>query len=76
MATWEDLDNEFGSEKEEAEDEENVARGLVATVTSEAESDSKSEDENEICLRAKEKQRSLVQELLITPLSLLIMCGW
>ena len=36
MATWEDLDSESGSEKEEAEDEANVARGLVATVTSEA----------------------------------------
>jgi len=39
MATWEDLDSEFGSEKEEAEEEANVAMGLVATVTSEAELD-------------------------------------
>jgi len=34
MATWEDLDSESGSEKEEAEDEANVAVGLVATLTS------------------------------------------
>jgi hypothetical protein len=36
MATWEDIDSESGSEKEEAGDEANVAMGLVATVTSEA----------------------------------------
>jgi len=30
----------------------------VATVTSEAEPESNSEEENEICLRAKEKQKS------------------
>ncbi|XP_024634528.1 uncharacterized protein [Medicago truncatula] len=48
MATWEDLDSESGSEKEEAEDEANVARGLVATVTSEAEPNLESEDENEV----------------------------
>ena len=36
MATWEDLDSKSGSEKEEAGDEANVAMGLVATVTSEA----------------------------------------
>jgi len=58
MATWEDLDSESGSDKEEAGDEENVVTGLVATVTSEAELESDSTDENEICLRAKEKQRS------------------
>jgi len=32
--------------------------GLVATVTSEAEPESDSEEENEKCLRAKEKQKS------------------
>jgi len=32
--------------------------GLVATLTSEAEPKSDSKDENEICLRAKEKQKS------------------
>jgi len=48
MATWEDLDNESGSKKEEAINEANVARGLVATVTSEAESDLESKDENEV----------------------------
>jgi len=58
MATWKNLDSESGSEKEEAGDEANVAMGLVATVTSEAKPDSDSEDENDICLRAKEKQRS------------------
>jgi len=48
MATWEDLDSKYGSGKEEAEDEANIARGLVATVTSKAESDSESKDENEV----------------------------
>jgi phosphoenolpyruvate carboxylase len=48
MATWEDLDNESGSDKEEARDEVNVAMGLVATVTSEAEPDLDSEYENEV----------------------------
>ena len=33
MTTWEDLDSESGSEKEEARDEANVAVGLVATLT-------------------------------------------
>jgi hypothetical protein len=42
MATWEDLDSESGSEKKEAGDEANVAMGLVATLTSEAEPDSDS----------------------------------
>ena len=37
MATWEDLDNELGSDKDEAEDEANVAMRLVATVPSDAE---------------------------------------
>jgi hypothetical protein len=55
MATWEDLDSESGSEKEEAEDEANVARGLVATVTSEAEPDSESDDENEVYSKFPEK---------------------
>jgi len=32
MATWEDLDNESGSEKEEAKDEANVVVRLVATL--------------------------------------------
>jgi len=32
MATWEDLDNELGSDKDEAEDEANVDLGLVATM--------------------------------------------
>jgi len=48
MATWEGLDSESGSEKEEAEDEANVVVGLVATLTSEVEPDSDSEDENEV----------------------------
>jgi len=48
MATWEDLDIESGSEKEEVRDETNVAVGLVATLTPEAEPDSDSKDENEV----------------------------
>jgi len=38
MATWEDLDNESQSDKDDVEDEANIAMGLVATI----------EDENEL----------------------------
>jgi len=48
MATWEDLDSESGSDKDESRDEENVVVGLVATVTSKAEPETDSEDENEV----------------------------
>jgi hypothetical protein len=48
MVTWEDLDSESGSEKEEAEEDAKVVMGLVATETSEAHPDSDSEDENEV----------------------------
>jgi len=61
MATWEDLDSESGSEKKEAEEEANVAVGLVATVTSEEEPDSNSEDENEVY--AKIPKEELVESL-------------
>jgi len=61
MATLDDLDNESGSEKEEARDEANVAVGLVATVTSEAEPDS--EDENEVY--SKIPREELVESLKV-----------
>jgi len=38
MATWEDLDSESGSDKDDDEDAK-VVVGLVATVTSEVESE-------------------------------------
>ena len=115
MATWEDLDSRFESNKDDADEDAKVVVELVATVTLEAKPELDSEEENEKCLREKEKQkswyldsgcsrhmtgeksmfltltmkeggnvsleatslaRSLVQELLVTPLSLLIMCGW
>jgi len=58
MATWEDLDSEFESDKDNADEDAKVVVGLVAIVTSEAEPESDLEEENEICLRAKEKQKS------------------
>jgi len=61
MATWEDLDSESGSEKEEAGDEANVVVGLVATLTSEAETHSDSKDENEIY--SKIPREELVESL-------------
>jgi len=61
MASWEDLDSESGSKKEEAGEEANVAVGLVATMTSEAEPDSDSEDENEVY--AKIPKEELVESL-------------
>jgi hypothetical protein len=42
MATWEDLDSEYGSDKDDARNEANVGVRLVATVTSEAELESDS----------------------------------
>jgi len=56
MATWEDLDNESGSDKDEVEDEANVVVGLVARVASKAESGTNFEDENEICLGEKKSR--------------------
>jgi len=48
MATWEHLDNESGSDMDDAEEDAKVAAGLVATVTSEVEPESDSEEENEV----------------------------
>ena len=61
MATWEDLDSESGSEKEEAEDEANVVVWFVATLTSEVEPESDSEDENEVY--SKIRREELVESL-------------
>jgi len=58
MATWEDLDSEFGSDKDDADEDAKVVVGLMATMTSKAEPESDLEEENEKCLRAKEKQKS------------------
>ena len=65
MATCEDLDSESGSNKEEADDEENVAVGLVATLTSEVEHESDSKDENEVYSKIpKEELIESLKELL------------
>ena len=64
MATWEDLDSESGSEKEEAGDEANVAMRLVPTLTSEAEPDSDSEDENEVYSKIPRELIESLKELL------------
>ena len=56
METWEDLDSESGSEKEDVEDEANVVVGLMTTVTSEAEPDSDSEDENEVSAKIPKEE--------------------
>jgi len=61
MATWEDLDSESGCDKDEAEDEENVAVRLVATVASDAEPETNSEDENE--LYSKISRDELIESL-------------
>jgi len=65
MATWEDLDSESGSDKEEADDEANVVVGLVVTLTSEAEPESNYEDENEVYSKiSKEELIESLKELL------------
>jgi len=61
MATWEDLDNESGSEREEVGDEANVVVRLVTTLTSEAEPDSDLENENEVY--SKIPREELVESL-------------
>ena len=48
IATWEDLDNESGSDNDDAEDEANVALGLVATEASDAEPETNSKDKDEV----------------------------
>jgi len=46
MATWDDLDKQSESEKEEVEEEANLA--LVATIASDAESRIDSDDEDDV----------------------------
>ena len=48
MATWEDLDSESGSDKDEAGGEADLVVWLVAIVASKAERDTDFEDENEV----------------------------
>jgi len=42
MATWDDLESEYESDKEEADEGAKIAAGLVATATSKAELESDS----------------------------------
>jgi len=46
--TWEDLDSESESYKDDVDEGAKIATGLVATTTSEAEPESDSEEENEV----------------------------
>ena len=55
-----DLDNESGSDKDEVEDEANVVVGLVATLSSDAESRIDSEDENEVYSKIPSLMRQLL----------------
>jgi len=48
MATWEDLDSESKSDRDDADEDAKVAMGLLATVTSEVEPESYSEEEYEV----------------------------
>jgi len=48
MATWEDLDSEFESDKADSDEAAKIVVGLVATTTSEAETESDLEEENEV----------------------------
>ena len=66
MVTWEDLDIESRSEKDEVEDVGNVVVGLVATVASDVESGTDSEDENEVYSKLTRSELiESVEELLI-----------
>jgi len=48
MATWEELDSESESHKDDADEGAKVAVGLVSSITSEAEPESDSKEENEV----------------------------
>jgi len=48
MATWDDLDSESESNKEEADEGAKIVVGLIARTTFEAERESDSEEENEV----------------------------
>jgi len=66
MATWEDLDNESESDKDDAEDEANIAMGLVATVENEKESsdaESYTDSENETEVYSKLTRSELIDSL-------------
>ena len=66
MATWEDLDNESESDKDDAEDEANIAMGLVATVEDEKESsdvESCTDSENETEVYSKLTRSELIDFL-------------
>ena len=63
MATWEDLDNESESDKEDTEDEAKVAMDLVATEedkdeSSDVESCADSETETQVWLKGDKQQKS------------------
>jgi len=65
MATWEYLDNESGSDKDDANEDAKVVVGLVAIVTSEAEPESDSEEENEVYSKIlREELIESIKELL------------
>jgi len=66
MATWEDLDNESESDKDDAEEEANIAMGLVATVEDEKESsdaESCTDSENETEVYSKLTRSELIDSL-------------
>jgi len=65
MATWEDLDSESESNKDDADEGAKIVVGLVATTTSEAEAESDSEEENEVYAKIpKEELIESLKELL------------
>jgi len=66
MVTWEDLDNESESDKDDAEDEANIAMGLVATIEDEKESsdvESCTDSENETEVYSKLTRSELIDSL-------------
>jgi len=66
MANWEDLDNESESDKDDAEDEANIAMGFDATVEDEKESsdaESCTDSENETEVYSKLTRSKLIDSL-------------
>jgi len=65
MATWDNLENESESDKEEDGEGAKIVVGLVATTTSEAKSESDLEEENEVYSKIpKEELIESLKELL------------
>jgi len=65
MATWQDLDSESESDKDDSDVATKIVVGLVATTTLEAKTESNSQEENEVYSKIpREELIEVLKELL------------